>query len=76
MVLILLEVLNEACSQVFSLGVPFFDIGVSVAGIENLGIYAREFGRNFEVEDGELLGGSLEDSAVEDSVDDATGVAD
>lgn len=72
----LLEVVDEHFSELVSLGVPFLSVGVSVAGIEDLGVYAGEFGGDGEVEDGELLGGSAEDSTVKDSVDDATGVLD
>ena len=54
-VLILLEVLDETLCEVFCLGCPFFGICVSVAGIEDLGIYAGEIGRDLEVEDGEFL---------------------
>lgn len=73
---VLLEVLDEALGKVLSLNVPLFGVGVGVARIEDLGIYTGEFGRNLEVEDGELLGGSLEDSTVKDSVDNTAGVTD
>ena len=75
-VLVFLEVLDEAFCEVFSLDGPFFGVSVGVAGIEDLGIYAGEFGRNLEIEDGEFLCGSLEDSTVEDSVDDTAGITD
>ncbi len=73
-VFVFLEVLDEACCEIFCFNFPFRGVSVGVARIEDLGIYAGEFGRDLEVEDGELLGGSVEDGAVEDSVDDATGI--
>ncbi len=72
----LLEVVDEHFGKFGSFFFPNLGVGVSVAGIEDFGIYAGKFGRNFEVEDGELLGGSSQDSTVKDSVDDATGIAD
>ena len=46
----LLEVLDEAASQVFCFLFPLASAVVSVARIEDLRIYARQFGRNYEVE--------------------------
>ena len=73
---IFLEVLDETFSKIFCLNCPFLGVSVGVAGIKDLGIYAGKFSGNLEVKDGELLGGSIEDSAVKDSVDDAAGVTD
>ena len=53
----LLEVVDEHFSEFVSLLGPFCGIGVGVARIKDLGINTGEFGRNGEVEDGELLGG-------------------
>ena len=75
-VLVLLEVLDEACCEVLGLNFPFCGIGVGVAGIKNRGINTGKFGGNLEVKDGELLGRSCEDGTVEDGVDDTAGVAD
>ena len=75
-VLVLLEVLDEARCEVFGFGVPLFCICVGIAGIKDLRIYAGKLGRNLEVEDRKGLGGSLKDSTVEDSVDDTTGIFD
>ena len=75
-VLILLEVLDEACCEVLGLNFPFCGIGIGVAGIKNRGINTGKFGGNLEVKDGELLGRSCENGTVEDSVDDTAGVAD
>lgn len=76
MVLELLEVVDEHFGELVGFLGPFSGICVSVARIEDLRINAREFGRDGEVEDGELLGGSGQDSAVEDSVDNAAGILD
>lgn len=59
-----------------SLSIPLRSLSVCVARIENLGVYAWELGRNFEVEDGNLLGGGVVDCAAEDGIDDAAGVLD
>ena len=75
-VLELLEVVDEHLGELVGFGVPFLGIGVSVAGIQDFGVYTGELGGNGEVEDGDNLGGSLEDSAVKDSVDDTAGVTD
>ena len=72
----LLEVVDEHFSELVSLNCPFFGVSVGVARIKDLRIYARKFGRNSEVEDGELLGRSLKDSTVKDSVDYTAGVTD
>ena len=47
---------------------------VSVARIEDFSSNAFELSRNFEVEDGELLGRSREDSTREDAVDDTASI--
>jgi hypothetical protein len=70
------EVFDEAVSEVVSFNVPVFNVGVSVTGIEDVGVNTGEFGGHFEVEDGEFFGGSFEDIAVKDSVDDATSIFD
>ncbi len=75
-VLKLLEVVDEHFSELGSFCCPFFGVGVCVAGIENVRVYTGQFGRNSEVEDGELLGGSAQNCAVKDCVDDAAGVLD
>ena len=72
----LLEVLDEASGEVLGLGFPFASAAVGVARIEDLGIDTGESGGNFEIEVRNLLGGSLLDGAVEDSVDDAAGILD
>lgn len=71
-----LEVVDEHFSKLGGFNSPFFSVGVSVAGIEDLGIYAGKFGGNGEVKDRKLLGGGGEDRTVEDSVDDTAGVLD
>ncbi len=71
-----LEVVDEALSEVLCFDVPVFDVGVSVAGIEDFGIYAGELGGHFEVEQRNSLSRSVVDRAVEDSVDDTAGVFD
>ena len=75
-VLVFVEVFDEASCEVFGLDIPVFDVGVGVARVEDLRIYAGQFGGYFKVEDGHLLGGSLKDGAVEDCIDYATSVAD
>ena len=71
---VLLEVLDETTCEILSLGFPFGSVCVSVAGIEDFGSNAREFRGDLEVEDGELLRGSREDSTGKDTVDDTTSV--
>ncbi len=72
----LLEVVDEHFGELGGFSIPFFNVGVSVARVKNFGIYAGEFGGYGEVEDGELLGGGLQDRAVKDRVDDAAGILD
>ena len=67
---VLVEVLDEAACQVFCLLGPLCSVCIGVAGIEDLGINTRKLGRNLEVEDRNVLGRSLLDRTVEDSVDD------
>ena len=74
--LVLGEVLDEAASQIQSLGLPLGSILVGVAGIEDGGIDAGQRGGNLEVEVRDLLGGGLVDSAAQDRVDDAAGILD
>ena len=71
--LILLEVLDEAACQILGLLIPLCGICIGVARIEDRGINARKLGGNFEVEVRDVLGGSLENVAIEDRVDDAAG---
>ena len=70
------EVLDEAASQIQSLGLPLGSILVGVAGIEDGGIDAGQRGGNLKVEVRDLLGGGLVDSAAQDRVDDAAGILD
>ena len=58
-VLELLEVVDEHVGELVGFGVPFLGIGVSVAGIQDFGVYTGELGGNGEVEDGDNLGGGL-----------------
>ena len=74
--LILLEVLDEAACQILGLLFPLCGICIGVARIEDCGINARKLCGNFEVEVRDLLGGSLENVAIEDRVDDAAGILD
>ena len=71
---VLAEVLDEAASQILCLLVPDGSICVGVAGIQDSGIHAGQSGGNFEVEVGDLLGVSLQDGAIQNSVDDAAGI--
>ena len=75
-VLEFLEIVDEHVGELVGLLVPFGRVGVGVARVEDLRIYAGEFGGNDEVEDRQGLCRDLEDGAVEDVVDDAAGVAD
>ena len=74
--LILLEVLDEAGSEILSLLLPLSCVSISVARIEDVGVYAVELCRNNEVEEWDSLCWSSVDRVVEDSVDDTTSVAD
>lgn len=75
-VLKLLEVVDEHLGELGCLLGPLCGVCVGVARVENLGVNAGKLGGHGEVEDGYLLGGSGEDCAVKDSVDDATGILD
>ena len=70
------EVLLEAGRQILRLVLPFGSVGIGVAGVENLGVHARQFGRNLKVEVRNLLGGRLQDVAGQNRVDDAAGILD
>ena len=74
--LILLEVLDEAGSQILGLLIPLGCVSVGVAGIQDVGVHALKLCGHHEVEVGNHLCGSLVDLVVEDAVDDATRVAD
>ena len=74
-VLVLDEVLDEAASQILGLLFPLCSVGIGVARVEDAGVNALELGGNSEVEERNHLGRSVVDAVVEDSVDDATGVA-
>ena len=67
---VLVEVLDEASSEVLSLFFPFASALVGVAWVEDSWVHVRKAGWYFEVEHRNLLGFSLEDRTVEDSVDD------
>ena len=54
-----LEVVDEHFSKLGGFNSPFFSVGVSVAGIEDLGIYAGKFGGNGEVKDRSFLVGAV-----------------
>ena len=72
----LLEVLDETSCKVFSLLIPLCRLGISVARIEDGRIHTRELCRNFEIEVRDLLGRSLLDRTVEDSIDNTAGITD
>jgi hypothetical protein len=72
--LVLLEVLDEAASQILCLLFPLSGICVGVAGIEDGGIDTGQSGGDLKVEVGDLLGGSLVDGTAQDGVDDAAGI--
>ena len=55
-VLVLLEVVDEAFCEVLGLDGPFFCVGIGVAGVEDFGINAGKLGGNLEVEDGAARG--------------------
>ena len=73
---VFLEVLDEASCEVFGLLFPFRCALVGVAGVEDVGIHALQFGGNLEVEIRDSLGRSLVDASVKDGVDDSAGVTD
>ena len=70
------EVLDEAASEVFCLLFPLSSVSVSVARIEDVGVNTGELCGHYKVEVRDNLCGSLVDRAIEDSVDDATGILD
>jgi len=73
---VLAEVLDEASGEILSLLLPDAGLCVGVARIEDGGIHVGQLGGHLEVEERNLLGGSLEDAAIEDSIDDTAGVGD
>ena len=73
---VLVKVLDEAGCEVFSLNFPLSSVFVRVTRIEDSRIYARQSGRNLEVEERNLLRRSGENVAAEDRIDDTTGIAD
>ena len=70
------EVLDEAAGQILRLLVPLCGVGVGIARIEDGAVHARQSGGHLEVEDRNLLRGSLVDRAVQDGVDDTAGILD
>lgn len=74
--LVLDEILDESLGEVFCLLVPLGGILVGVAGIQDLRVDAGQRSGDFEIEVWQLLGRGFQDFAVEDGVDDATGVLD
>ena len=66
--LVLLEVLDEAACQILSLGLPLSCVSISVARVKDCGINAGKLCGNLEVEVRDLLGGSLQNVAIEDPV--------
>ena len=70
------EVLDEAGCEILSLLLPDAGLCVCVARIEDGGIHVGQCCGNLEVEVRNLLGGSLQDAAVENSVDDTTCIRD
>ena len=74
--LVLLEVLDEATSQVLSLLVPLSSVSISVTGVKDVGVYTLQLCGHLEVEVRNLLRGSLQDSTAQDGIDDTTSVAD
>ena len=70
------EVLDESCSEVFSLNFPLRSVCVCVAWVEDVRINTLELCRNYEVEVRDSLGRSAVDAVIEDSVDDTTSITD
>ena len=73
---VLLEVLDEACSQIFSLFFPLSYISISITWVEDVRIYTFQLCRNYKVEVWNRLGWSLVDRVIEDSIDNTTGITD
>ena len=74
--LVLLEVLDEAGSQILGLLLPLIAVLIGVTRIENAPSHAVELCGNLEVEVWDLLGRSVQDVTTQDSVDDAAGLTD
>ena len=68
------EVLDESAGQILCLGLPLRRISIGIAGIQDCRINTGELGRYFEVEVRDLLGGCILDIAIQDRIDDATGI--
>ena len=74
--LVLDEILDESLGEVFRLLVPLGGILVGVARIQDFRVDSRQGSGDFEIEVRQLLGRGLQDFAIEDGVDDATGILD
>lgn len=58
------EILLEAASQIFGFAFPNAFFRIRIARIKDMGVYAREFRRNFEIEERDLLGRSGKDRST------------
>src|SRR5699024_816589 len=57
--LVLLEVLNKSCSQIFCFSFPFRSICISITRIQDCRIYTRKLCRNFKIKVWDLLRRSI-----------------
>ena len=74
--LILHKVLDEACGEIFGFLIPDAGICIGVAWVEDIRIYAGKRCGHLEIEVRYHLRRGCVDAAVEDSIDDATGILD
>ena len=74
--LVLMEVLDEAGGKVLGFLIPIFLVSVGVAWVEDVRIDAWESSWNLKVEDWDDLGRGFVDVAIQDRIDDATGILD
>ena len=58
------EILLEAASQIFGFAFPNAFFRIRIARIKDMRVYAREFRRNFEIEERDLLGRSGKDCST------------
>ena len=73
---VLLEVLDEALSQILGLSVPLRSVLVCITRIQDVLVHTLELCRNNEVEVRNGLRRSLVDLVIQDAVDDTTCIAD
>ncbi|CAN4010045.1 DUF4367 domain-containing protein, partial [Dysosmobacter welbionis] len=73
---ILGEVLHKARGQILGFGIPLAGVRVGVPGVQDGGVHTGKSGGHLKVEVGDGLGGSSQNRAVQNGVDNAAGILD